>query len=125
MRRGGATLLMLGVLLGSFALGLQMAEGRPSRPKPIIAELFATPTAFAGRLVEVYGLVIESSSDGAEFVLQDVSFRPLKIVGNKKLKAAVGDQVTVIGIFHGHARPLYIAAKRVISTRVTAGGGCC
>jgi hypothetical protein len=97
-----------------------LSPDRREVQKPIIAQLYADPSAFAGRTIEVYGLVIESNSRN-EFQLQDVSQRPLRVLGN----AAIGDQVTVIGIFHASSQSFYIAAERLIPTKVTGGGGCC
>jgi hypothetical protein len=92
---------------------------------PIIAQVVAEPEAFAGKLVSIYGLVIESQASGREFMLQDVSQQPLKVVGSEKLVAAVGDQLTVIGIFKWDGRSPYVAASMLIPTRVFGGGGCC
>jgi hypothetical protein len=94
-------------------------------PRPIIAELFAKPDAFAGRRVAVYGLVIASSRSGSEFLLLDVSQRPLKVVAPKNVKASVGDQLTAVGTFQSRANASYLAATSLIPTRVTGGGGCC
>ena len=71
----------------------------------------------------IYGLVVEASD--SSFMLQDVSQHPLKIVGDDKIKAAVGDQVIVVGIFHPGPVAPYIAARSLIATQVLAGGGCC
>ena len=68
--------------------------------------------------------MIESDASGAVFMLQDVSLRPLKVVGSEHL-ASVGDQVTVIGTFQADHDPPYLAASALIPTRVLAGGGCC
>jgi len=88
--------------------------------RPIIAQLFANPETFAGKKVEVYGLVIESDAK-SEFLLQDVSQRPLRVLGN----AAVGDQVTVIGTVQTGAMTIYLAAESLMATKVLGGGGCC
>ncbi len=119
-----AVIFTLGMLLGSISTNTQAAERATMLPRPIIAELFAKPTAFAGRRIAIYGLVIESNPTGTEFLLQDVSQRPLKIVGGNRLKAAVGDQLTVIGTFRA-VRPPYVAAEILRATRVIGGGGCC
>jgi hypothetical protein len=92
---------------------------------PIIAQLVAEPEAFAGKAVTIYGLVIESRASDKEFMVQDVSQHPLKVVGSEKLMAAVGDQLTVVGIFKWDGRSGYIAANLLIPTRVLGGGGCC
>jgi len=125
MPRTAAILVTLSVLLGSVLTNAQAAERVTKLPRPIIAELFATPKAFAGRRIAIYGLVIESNLTGTEFLLQDVSQRPLKIVGGKRLKAAAGDQLTVVGTFHAFARSPYLAAELLIPTLVIGGGGCC
>lgn len=125
MSRTTAILVMLSVLLASAPVNTQAAERVTKLPRPIIAELFAKPKAFAGRNIAVYGLVIESNSMGTEFLLQDVSQRPLKIIGSKRLKAATGDQLTVIGTFHRHPSSPFLVAKELIPTVVIGGGGCC
>ena len=120
-----AILVTLSALLGSLLADAQAAESVTKPPRPIIAELFAKPKAFAGRRIAIYGLVIESNPTGTEFLLQDVSQRPLKVIGGERLKAAAGDQLTVVGTFHANARSPYLAAKLLIPTRVIGGGGCC
>jgi hypothetical protein len=124
MSQMAAVIFTLGMLLGSISTNTQAAERAKTLPRPIIAELFAKPTAFAGRRIAIYGLVIESNPTGTEFLLQDVSQRPLKIVGGNRLKAAAGDQLTVIGIFHA-AHPPYVAVEILSPTRVIGEGGCC
>jgi len=120
-----AILVTLSALLGSLLANAQAAESVTKPARPIIAELFAKPKAFAGRRIAIYGLVIESNPTGTEFLLQDVSQRPLKVIGGERLKAAAGDQLTVVGTFHANARSPYLAAKLLIPTRVIGGGGCC
>jgi hypothetical protein len=88
--------------------------------RPIIAQLFANPETFAGKKVEVYGLVIQSDSR-TEFLLQDVSQRPLRVLGN----ASVGDQVTVLGTVQTGGMAIYLSAESLKSTKVLGGGGCC
>jgi hypothetical protein len=102
----------------------QNADAPPADAHPIIAELYADPARFDGRSVTIYGLVIETFPNSI-FLLQDVSQRPLKIVGSEKLKAAVGDQLIVVGSFHSAPGGSYLAARSIIPTRVLAGGGCC
>jgi len=95
----------------------------PSEPavaRPIIAQLFANPDTFAGKKVEVYGLVIQSDSRN-EFLLQDVSQRPLRVLGH----ASVGDQVTVLGTVQTGGMAIYLSAESLKSTKVLGGGGCC
>jgi hypothetical protein len=111
------------VMLG--IVGGVAAEPDRKSLTPIIAQVVAEPEAFAGKLVSIYGLVIESQASGREFMLQDVSQQPLKVVGSEKLMAAVGDQLTVIGIFKWDGRSPYVAASMLIPTRVFGGGGCC
>jgi hypothetical protein len=72
----------------------------------------------------IYGLVIESVSNST-FLLQDVSQRPLKILGSEALKATVGDQLIVVGSFHSNSDGPYLSATALIPTQVVAGGGCC
>jgi len=88
--------------------------------KPIIAQLYAEPDRFAGRTVEIYGLVVRSDAN-SEFLLQDVSQRPLRVIG----AAAIGDQLTVIGKFHSLPHSVFLAAEKVVVTKVLGGGGCC
>ena len=122
MPRAAAILVTFSVLLGSVPANAQAAERVAKLSRPIIAELFAKPKAFAGRRIAIYGLVIESNPAGTEFLLQDVSQRPLKIIGGKRLKAAAGDQLTVIGTFNGHASLPFLVAKKLIPTIVIRWG---
>lgn len=102
----------------------QIAGSTQAEDFPIIAQLYSDPARYSGRSVTIYGLVIESVSDSV-FMLQDVSQHPLKIIGNDNLKAAVGDQLIVLGLFHTGSGSPYISAKSLIPTQVVAGGGCC
>jgi hypothetical protein len=102
-----------------------MAEPARALPTPIIAELYAAPAAFADKSVRIYGLVIEANASGTEFLLQDVSQHPLRIVGGRKLKAKPGDQLIVIGRLRIVGAEPYLAAEAVLPTRVLGGGGCC
>jgi hypothetical protein len=54
-----------------------------------------------------------------------VSQHPLRVVGSENLKAAVGDQLIVIGVLHTDAEGPYLSARKLIATQVVAGGGCC
>jgi hypothetical protein len=117
-------------LQGALALAPAWAPARAdqsdeSRLTPIIAELFAEPAAFAGKSITIYGLVIEANSSRTRFLLQDVSQRPLTIVGNERLKAEVGDQLTVIGTLRVRGKEIYVVARALVATRVLGGGGCC
>ena len=115
--------LMAALAVASTSRG-QIADGPQADAYPIIAQLFADPVRYEGRQVMIYGLVIESDSDST-FLLQDVSQRPLKILGSETLKAAVGDQLIVVGSFHSASDGPYLSATALIPTQVVAGGGCC
>jgi hypothetical protein len=126
--RQAAVAVLIVVTLFALAGDAAQSDGADVREhalRPIIAQLYAAPRDFSGRRVAIYGLVVESAPSGTEFMLQDVSQHPLKIVGQAGLTAAVGDQVMVVGIFHDDPRAPYLAAAALIPTRVLAGGGCC
>jgi len=120
---GSATVLILIAALHS-PPSAQMADGPQADEYPIIAQLYADPARYANRSVMIYGVVIETGP-GATFILQDVSQRPLSVVAYQKTKAAVGDQLIVLGFFHADANAPYLSAKALIPTQVVAGGGCC
>jgi hypothetical protein len=105
--------------------GAPAAEPAHPRPTPIIAELYADPAVFVGKSVMIYGLVVEISPSRTEFFLQDVSQHPLRIVGNKRLTAKIGDQLVVVGRLRIAGQQPYLAADSVTATRVLGGGGCC
>jgi|SoiMetStandDraft_2_1073263.scaffolds.fasta_scaffold174691_2 hypothetical protein len=113
------------VLLTLGIVGPAAARSDQKPLTPIIAQLVAEPEVFAGRVVTIYGLVVESRASGKEFMVQDVSQHPLKVIGSKMLVAAVGDQLTVVGTFMWDGKSPYIAATLLIPTRVLGGGGCC
>jgi hypothetical protein len=93
--------------------------------KPIIAHLLASPSAYKGRIITIYGLVIETEQAGRVFMLQDVSQIPLKIVRADGKGTALYDQVLVNGVFEiGPHGPRFNALK-VEKAKVLAGGGCC
>ena len=115
--------LGLALMLGSESRAQSNGELQPDE-HPIIAQLYSDPARYADRSITIYGLVVEKGSNST-FLLQDVSQRPLKIVGSDELKAAVGDQLIVTGFFHANSDEPYIAAKTLIPTRVVGGGGCC
>ncbi|MEX2129596.1 MAG: hypothetical protein WD871_15335 [Xanthobacteraceae bacterium] len=120
---------LLAILLATSAviLGLPRINAESESAsvlRPIIAQLVANPDAFAGRTIEIYGLVIEGDAKN-EFLLQDVSQRPLRVVNNARLTVAVGDQLTVVGKFNAGPRSIFVTAERLIPTKVTGGGGCC
>jgi hypothetical protein len=124
MRMAAAAILTTGVLVGAM-LAQQAHRAGEEVMTPIIAQLYAEPERYAGRPISIYGLVIEATSEGTVFMLQDVSQHPLKIVGGAMMKAAAGDQVTIVGTLRRDADGPYLAATSIIPTRVTAGGGCC
>jgi hypothetical protein len=125
MRKASAAILATAGVLASTALAQEITGVREKIPAPIIAQLYAEPAVYESRPVSVYGLVIEASSDGTVFMLQDVSQRPLKIVSGPTMKAAAGDQVTIVGTLRRDADGPYLAATLIVPTRVLAGGGCC
>lgn len=124
MRFTLAGFLLIVALLGTTTLLWHAPTNSDRDEHPIIAQLFSKPEAYAGRSVVVYGLVVESLT-GTVFMLQDVSQRPLKIVGGNNIKASVGDQVIVTGIFLTSPEGPYITARSLTATQVLAGGGCC
>jgi len=89
---------------------------------PLIAELVATPEAFSGKTVTIYGLVVAVPEGGGSFMLQDVSQKPLRILTGKGMAVKVGDQVLVRGVFKVDGRQQYISAERIEPTKVTGGG---
>jgi hypothetical protein len=117
-------LVLIAALAATSTSRGQIADAPHPDAYPIIAELFADPALYDGRQVTIYGLVIESVSNST-FLLQDVSQRPLKILGSEGLKAAVGDQLIVVGSFHSGSDGPYLSATALIPTQVVAGGGCC
>ena len=122
--RNTALALALITLVAASMSRAQIAHSPQAEDYPIIAELYSDPARYSGRSVIIYGLVVESVSDSV-FMLQDVSQHPLKVIGNDKLKATVGDQLIVLGLFHAASDGPYISAKSLIPTQVVAGGGCC
>jgi hypothetical protein len=115
--------LGLALILGGGSRAQSTDELQPDE-HPIIAQLYNNPGQFADRSITIYGLVVEKGPDST-FLLQDVSQRPLKIVGNDEFKVAVGDQLIVIGFFYASPDGPYLAANALIPTKVVAGGGCC
>ena len=125
MKRLAAVALLGALWLLQPSAPTRAAESGLPRLTPIIAELFAAPAAFAGKPIEIYGLVVKADRMRTKFLLQDVSQHPLTIVGNKKLRAKVGDQLIVRGTLHVSGKEVYIAADSLIATKVLGGGGCC
>jgi len=97
---------------------------RDDATRPIIAQLISDPATYLYKSVTIYGLVIEKKSNSV-FFLQDVSQRPLKVVGTHGIKAGVGDQITIRGVLSKDRSGLYFAARSLTRTRVLGGGGCC
>src|SRR5262245_23434325 len=121
--------ILLAGLVFAFAimhhrLHAQTVDGSSAVAHQIIAQLYDDPGRYANRTVTIYGLVIEAKTRST-FMLQDVSQHPLRIVGSENLKAAVGDQLIVIGVLHTDSEGPYLSAQELIATRVVAGGGCC
>jgi len=93
--------------------------------KPIIAQLIADAGGYNGRSVTIYGLVIEVTRGGQEFLLQDVSQMPLKIVRTDSMPMSVHDQVVVEGVFFANRGDPYLKARKITYEQVLGGGGCC
>jgi hypothetical protein len=120
--RPAAILAIVGVLLAGAAHGVEISRDDDTRP--IIAQLLSDPAAYAGKPVTIYGLVIEQSTN-SEFLLQDVSQRPLRIVGTNGVHGAVGDELILHGVLAGDRRNPYFLARSSTKTKVLGGGGCC
>jgi hypothetical protein len=102
-----------------------VAPGIPEPEKPIIANLYADAAKYDGQQVTIYGLVIEAEKNGRQFMLQDVSQMPLKILKPDGLPVVVGDQILIEGVFRASRGDPYIEARQVTYTKVLGGGGCC
>jgi hypothetical protein len=102
----------------------QLLNGPKADDYPIIAQLVNDPARYVGRTVMIYGLVIERPSR-FDFMIQDVSQLPLKIVGGRKSNVTAGDQLIVVGVFRDAPGGPYIAATSLIRAKVLGGGGCC
>jgi hypothetical protein len=122
----GAQRALLGLAAAVLAYPIMAASPAHTKhvERPIIAQLLSEPNRYVGRHVIIYGLVVESVS-GSVFFLQDVSQRPLKIVAQRGLKAKVGDQLIVNGVFRKGPGDPYFIAKALTRTKVLGGGGCC
>lgn len=117
----------LRLVLPALAVGVACAAGIPGAQEtptetPLIAELVATPEAFSGKTVTVYGLVVGASEGGAVFMLQDVSQNPLRVVSGKGIRVTVGDQVLVRGVFRTEGGRPFISADFIEPVKVTGGG---
>lgn len=117
--------IVFALLLGAgSAADAQLLNGPTADAYPIIAQLYGDPDHYAGHTVMIYGLVVAEQSSST-FMLQDVSDHALKIVGNAKLKAAIGDQLIVVGVFHNASTGPFVVATSLIHAQVLGGGGCC
>ena len=101
------------------------AAAEDEADKPIIAQLIANAGGYNGRSVTIYGLVIEVTRAGQEFLLQDVSQMPLKIMRTDSMPTSVNDQVLVEGVFFANRGDPYLKARKITYTQVLGGGGCC
>ncbi len=98
---------------------------RADDTRPIIAQMLHNPGAYMKKQVVIYGLVIERETPST-FSLQDVSQRPLKVIGKRGIRVSVGDQVTVRGALDKDKSGSYVfVARSLTETRVLGGGGCC
>ena len=97
----------------------------PPPERPIIAELFWNAEGFHGRLVVVYGLVIETADAGRAFMLQDVSQMPLRVEITDGTTVWNGEQLLVEGLVVQSDGEPTLKATRIVPTKVLGGGGCC
>jgi hypothetical protein len=116
--------LSLGIVSILYGATLAAEFKRDDATHPIIAQLLSDPGVYSKKEVTIYGLVIERVSDSV-FFLQDVSQRPLKVMGTRGVKAAVGDQIIVRGTLAKDRDGAYFLARAITSTCVLGGGGCC
>lgn len=93
-------------------------------PYPIIAQIFSEPSRFATGRVSIYGIVTEVLSP-TEFVLQDVSQRPLRVTLSSPRRVREGDQIAIAGAVAVRAGEPLFMANILVPTRVLGGGGCC
>lgn len=122
---GAKRRLAYGILVGVLFLGLLPVAVRAEVDKPIIANLYGDKARYHGRSVTIYGLVIQTAKQGREFMLQDVSQMPLRIIRIDGFAAFVGDQMLVQGVFFANDGDPYLKARKITHTQVLAGGGCC
>lgn len=116
------SLFVFAVVLSQASVAAELT--RDDATRPIIAQMLSNPGIYANKPVTIYGLVIEKESDSV-FILQDVSQRPLKVVGTHGVKASVGDQIIIRGVLSKNRNGLYFTARSLTPTRVLGGGGCC
>ena len=115
--------LSLGIVSILYGATLAAEFKRDDATHPIIAQLLSDPGIF-----EKGGHDLRSGDrEGFDsvFFLQDVSQRPLKVMGTRGVKAAVGDQIIVRGTLAKDRDGAYFLARAITSTRVLGGGGCC
>ena len=122
MKKTTLSIAAIAAFLGQASVAAEIV--RDDATRPIIAQMLNNPDAYTNKPVTIYGLVIEKKSDSV-FFLQDVSQRPLKVVGTRGVKAAVGDQITIRGVLSKNRDGLYFTARSLTPTRVLGGGGCC
>lgn len=122
---GAKRRLAYGILAGFLFLGLLPVAVRAEVDKPIIANLYDDTARYHGRSVTIYGLVIQTAKQGREFMLQDVSQMPLRIIRTDGFPAFVGDQMLVQGVFVANDGDPYLKARKITYTKVLGGGGCC
>ena len=122
VKRWACTVMAVTLWLGPAA---PVAAVEDEADKPIIAQLIADAAGYNGRSVTIYGLVIEVTRGGQEFLLQDVSQMPLKIVRTDSMPMSVHDQVLVEGVFFANRGDPYLKARKITYEQVLGGGGCC
>jgi hypothetical protein len=113
------------MLVGVLLLALPSVAALAEVDKPIIANLYGDSTGYDGRSVTIYGLVIETAKLGQEFMLQDVSQMPLRIIRTDGIPTSVGDEMLVQGVFVANDGDPYLEARKITHTKVLGGGGCC
>lgn len=125
LRIGTLRRLACVLMAATFWLGLAapVEAGNDGSDKPIIAQLIADAGGYDGRSVTIYGLVIEVTREGREFLLQDVSQMPLRVVRADGMPTSVHDQMIVEGVFIANHGDPYLEARKITYEQVL--GGCC
>jgi hypothetical protein len=113
------------VLAMTILLGVLSPIAKAEENKPIISSLLYDFQRYDGRSVTIYGLVIETAKAGKEFMLQDVSQMPLRVIRNDTFRSFIGDQMLVQGVFFANGGEPYLEARKITNTKVLGGGGCC
>lgn len=119
-----ALFVALFVLMEQPFVASAKSENRADLITPIVAELYANPRAFVGKRITIYGLVVESAKSQGYFLLQDVSERPIRVIGAHPLPTR-GDQIEVTGVVRASEKDIRIDARKIVHTQVLNGGGCC